>query len=47
MKNIYLIRHLALFVEIDNYFDRDNVLWEKYNKNIINVEYMECDIYND
>lgn len=35
MKTIYLIRHSAPFVEIDNYSDRDNVLWEEYNRNMI------------
>lgn len=35
MKIIYLIRHSAPFVEIDNYSDRESVLWEEYNKNMI------------
>lgn len=35
MKAIYLIRHSAPFVEIDNYSDRDSVLWGEYNKNMI------------
>lgn len=35
MKTIYLIRHSAPFVEIDNYSDCDNVLWEEYNRNMI------------
>lgn len=35
MKNIYLIRHSAPFVEIDNYEDYKNVLWDDYNRNMI------------
>ena len=35
MKIIYLIRHSAPFVEIDNYADNDNVLWSEFNKNMI------------
>ena len=35
MKTIYLIRHSAPFVDIDNYSDYENVLWEEYNKNMI------------
>ena len=35
MKTIYLIRHSAPFVEIDNYIDNDNVLWSEFNKNMI------------
>lgn len=35
MKTIYLIRHSAPFVEIDNYINNDNVLWSEYNKNMI------------
>ena len=35
MKTIYLIRHSAPFVEIDNYVDNDNVLWLEFNKNMI------------
>lgn len=35
MKIIYLIRHSAPFVEIDNYTDNDNVLWSEFNKNMI------------
>lgn len=35
MKIIYLIRHSAPFVEIDNYADSDNVLWSEFNKNMI------------
>lgn len=35
MKTIYLIRHSAPFVEIDNYVDNDNVLWSEFNKNMI------------
>lgn len=35
MKTIYLIRHSAPFVEIDNYVDNDNVLWCEFNKNMI------------
>lgn len=35
MKTIYLIRHLAPFVEIDNYADYKIVSWSEYNKNMI------------
>ena len=35
MKTIYLIRHSAPFVEIDNYINKDNVLCSEYNKNMI------------
>ena len=35
MKNIYLIRHSAPFVEIANYEDYRNVNWAEYNKNMI------------
>ena len=35
MKTIYLIRHSAPFVEIDNYVNNDNVLWSEFNKNMI------------
>ena len=35
MKTIYLIRHSAPFVEIDNYVGNDNVLWSEFNKNMI------------
>ena len=35
MKTIYLIRHSSPFVDIDNYSDYKNVLWEEYNKNMI------------
>lgn len=35
MKTIYLIRHSAPFVEIDNYVDNVNVLWSEFNKNMI------------
>lgn len=35
MKYIYLIRHSSPFVEIDNYNDYYNVLWNEYNKNMI------------
>ena len=35
MKKIYLIRHSAPFVEIDNYSNCDNVLWEEYNISMI------------
>lgn len=34
-KEIYLIRHSAPFVEIDNYIDYKNVNWEDYNRNMI------------
>ena len=35
MKIIYLIRHSAPFVEIDNYSDYKNVPWDDYNRNMI------------
>lgn len=35
MTTIYLIRHSAPFLEIDNYKDYKNVLWSEYNKNMI------------
>ena len=35
MTTIYLIRHSAPFVEIDNYKNYEDVLWSEYNKNMI------------
>ena len=35
MTTIYLIRHSAPFVEIDNYTNYKDVLWKEYNKNMI------------
>lgn len=35
MKIIYLIKHSGPFVDIDNYSDYNNVLWEEYNRNMI------------
>lgn len=35
MTTIYLIRHSAPFVEIDNYMNYESVLWSEYNKNMI------------
>ena len=35
MATIYLIRHSAPFVEIDNYQDYKNVSWSEYNRNMI------------
>ena len=35
MKTIYLIRHSAPFVEIENYDDYKNVSWNDYNRNMI------------
>ena len=35
MKTIYLIRHSAPFVEIDNYEDFKSVSWNEYNRNMI------------
>ena len=35
MKTIYLIRHSAPFVEIENYDDYKNVPWSDYNRNMI------------
>lgn len=34
-KEIYLIRHSAPFIEIDNYNDYKNVNWDDYNRNMI------------
>ena len=35
MKTIYLIRHSAPFVEIDDYLDYKSVSWKDYNRNMI------------
>lgn len=35
MKTIYLIKHSGPFVDIKNYDDYENVLWEDYNRNMI------------
>ena len=35
MKTIYLIRHSAPFIEIDNYIDYKLVSWKDYNRNMI------------
>lgn len=35
MKTIYLVRHSAPFVEIENYINNDNILWNEFNKNMI------------
>ncbi len=35
MKTIFLIRHSAPFIEIDNYEDYENVPWTDYNRNMI------------
>ncbi len=35
MKNVYLIKHSGPFVDIKNYDDYENVLWEDYNRNMI------------
>lgn len=35
MKTIYLIRHSAPFIEIDNYANNDNILWSEFNRNMI------------
>lgn len=35
MKTIYLIRHSAPFIEIENYDDYKNVPWSDYNRNMI------------
>lgn len=35
MKTIYLIRHSAPFIEIENYEDYKNVSWNDYNRNMI------------
>ena len=35
LKTIYLIKHSGPFVNIKNYEDYENVLWEDYNRNMI------------
>ena len=35
MKTLYLIRHSAPFVEIENYSDYENVSWQDFNRNMI------------
>lgn len=35
MQTIYLIRHSAPFIEIENYKDYSNVSWTDYNRNMI------------
>lgn len=35
MKNVYLIKYSGPFVDIKNYDDYENVLWEDYNRNMI------------
>lgn len=35
MKTIYLIRHSAPFIDIDNYQDYKNISWNDYNRNMI------------
>ena len=35
MKTIYLIRHSAPFIDIDNYKDYKNASWDDYNRNMI------------
>ena len=35
MKTIYLVKHSGPFVDIKNYEDYENVLWEDYNRNMI------------
>lgn len=35
MKTIYLVKHSGPFVDIKNYEDYENVLWEAYNRNMI------------
>ena len=35
MKTLYLIRHSAPFIEIDNYSDYKNVPWDEFNRNMI------------
>ena len=35
MKYIYLIRHSSPFVEIENYINRENILWDEYNTNML------------
>lgn len=35
MKTLYLIRHSGPYIEIDNYFDYENVLWSDYNRNMM------------
>lgn len=35
VKTIYLIRHSAPFVEIENYDNNDEILWSEFNRNMI------------
>ena len=35
MKTIYIVKHSGPFVDIKNYEDYENVLWEDYNRNMI------------
>ena len=35
MKTVYLIRHSAPFVEIENYDNNDEILWSEFNRNMI------------
>lgn len=35
IKTLYLIRCSSPFVEINNYNDYENVLWNEYSKNMI------------
>lgn len=35
VKTIYLIRHSAPFVEIENYDNNDEILWAEFNRNMI------------
>ena len=35
LKTIYLVKHSGPFVDIKNYEDYENVLWEDYNRNMI------------
>lgn len=35
MKTMYIVKHSGPFVDIKNYEDYENVLWEDYNRNMI------------
>ena len=35
VKTIYLIRHSAPFIEIENYDNNDEILWSEFNRNMI------------
>ncbi len=38
MKTIYLIRHAAPFVEIDNFKNNTDITWLEFNQNMIYLQ---------